>query len=257
MRTFKQVMTKAALAAGQHQMKHFYHLKREKIKLKKFREIVTEVDLGSEKIIVREIKKHFPKHNILSEEKASVDHGSDYTWLIDPLDGTTNYSIKSPVFGISIGLKYKNEIIEGIIYLPYLQELFYAKKGKGAFINGRKIRVSDKKNIKKSIITLSFSHRKKSTYKALDIFKKMRPYVLNIRMFGSVVFSYSLVASGSVEALFLPPLINPWDIGAGILLVEEAGGKVTDLNGKPWHFKSNSFLLSNGKVHQQILKKLK
>lgn len=256
MKSFKQIIVKAAQLAGQFQLKHYGKIKQKNIRYKKYGEYVTYVDKTTEKIIIRHIKKHFPNHNIISEESPRQINHSDYTWYIDPLDGTTNYSIRNPIFAVSIAVAYKKEVIEGAIFMPYLKQMFYVKKGKGSYSNNKKIYVSKQNKIHKSILTLGFAHRLSATRKGLYIFKKIRPYVANIRIFGSGCYSQCSVAAGHTEAILMPGSLKPWDANPGALLIKEAGGKITDFKGNK-NYKNQNLILSNGKIHQQIVKKLR
>lgn len=252
----KKVIIKAALLAGQFQLKHYGKIKQKNIRYKKYGEYVTYVDKISEKIIIRHIKKYYPDHNIISEESPRQINHSDYTWYIDPLDGTTNYSIRNPIFAVSIAVANKKEVVEGVIFMPSLKQMFYVKKGMGTYLNNKKIYVSKQNKIHKSILTLGFAHRLSATRKGLYIFKKIRPYVANIRIFGSGCYSLCSVAAGHTEAILMPGILKSWDINPGILMIKEAGGKITDFKGNI-NFKNQNLILSNGKIHQQIVKRLK
>jgi len=256
MTNFKKILIRSAKLAGQFQLKHFGKLKRKDIRYKEHGEYVTYVDKFCGKLIINHLKKYFPHHNFVSEELPDQINHSDYTWYIDPLDGTTNYSIHNPLFAVSIAVAYKNETIEGVFFLPYLNEIFYVKKGKGAYLNHKRIHVSKQNKIHKSILAMGFAHRLDATRKALSIFKKVRPYAANIRIFGSGSYSLCSVASGCVEALIMPGSLKLWDINPGKLLVKEAGGQVTDFKGHQ-DYQNKNLILSNGKIHQQILKILK
>jgi myo-inositol-1(or 4)-monophosphatase len=182
MNNFKKVLVQAAKKAGAFQLKNFGTIKHRDVKRKLHGEYVTYVDKYSCKLIIGEIKKHYPNHNIVSEELPAIQKGSDYTWYIDPLDGTTNYSINNPLFGVAIAVANKKEVIESVVYLPVLKQLYYAKKNSGTYINGKRVHVSTTNNIHKSIITISFPHNLVAARRAMSIFKEIRPYVANIRI---------------------------------------------------------------------------
>lgn len=256
MTSFKKTLIQSAKLAGQFQLKHFGKLKKKDVRYKQYGEYVTYVDKFCGKLIINNLKKYFPKHNFVSEDFPIKQIHSDYTWYIDPLDGTTNYSIQNPLFGVSIGVAYKKETMEGVFFFPVLKQLFYVKKGAGAYLNNKKIHVSPKKLFHKSILTIGFPHRLPAMRRALDIFKKIRPSVDNVRIFGSAAYSFCAVASGHTEAFILVGLLKPWDVNSGILLVEEAGGAVTNFKGNK-NYDGEDLVVSNGKIHQQILKKLK
>jgi myo-inositol-1(or 4)-monophosphatase len=215
------------------------------------RHLVTRFDLESEKLIIDAIRKKYPEHNILSEETGYIDNKSHYTWIVDPLDGTRNFVSKNPFFSISIALLYKREIVIGVIYAPVLDELYTTEKGKGAFLNGHRVSVSEVKDIKKSFIVSCEGSDKRIT-RSVRLFQGIRPLVIDMRKLGSAALESAWVASGRAEA-YVVTKINPWDIAAGILLVEEAGGRVTDFRGKKWNLKRSDLILSNGKIHDLLL----
>jgi myo-inositol-1(or 4)-monophosphatase len=254
----KQILYSAARAAGAFQIQHFEKMKREKVRYKKNNEFVTYVDHRSEELIVARLKKYFSVHNIISEELASRSTGSDYTWYIDPLDGTTNYSIQNPIFAVAIALAYKKRIIEGVIYLPYLNAMYYTKEKRGAFLNDRPIHVSKQKNLRQSIIGLSFPHQIKGVQQGIGIYKKLRPVLANIRIFGSASYSFCSVASGHIEALVMSGEQRPWDVHPGLLLTREAGAVSSDLRGSMLGEKfPHGLVISNRSIHDKLLKKLR
>lgn len=256
MKSYKKILIQAAKLAGKFQLKHFGKLKKKDVRYKEHGEYVTYVDKSCSKLIVNNLKKHFPNHNFVSEDFPTKPIHSDYTWYIDPLDGTTNYSIQNPLFGVSIAVVYKNKTMEGIIYLPYLQDIYYVKREVGAFKNNKRIHVSKQNNIHESILAIGFPHRLEAMRKGLDIFKKIRPYAANVRIFGSGYYSLCSLASGCIEAFIMAGPLKPWDVNPGVLLIKEAGGKVTDFRGNK-NYKNKDLILSNSKIHQQILNKLK
>lgn len=256
MKNFKPVLIQAARLAGKLQLRHFGSITKQRIQHKKHGESVTHVDRSSNRLILACIKKHFPGHNIISEELPKRERHSEYTWYVDPLDGTTNYSIGSPLFCVSMAVVFRQEIVESVIFVPYLNNLYYAKKDAGAFLNGHRIHVSEAKRLKDSIVTISFPHRLTAAKAAADMFKKIRPQLANVRMFGSGSYSLCSVASGQTESLIMPQENRSWDIMAGMLLVNEAGGCSTTMSGKTWQIGHRGLLFSNGKIHKQLLKLL-
>jgi myo-inositol-1(or 4)-monophosphatase len=245
----KQTAIKAAKEAGKVLMK--YYGKILSVKSKDARSLVTNADLEAEQAIFKIIKKKFPDHSILSEEDGFIDKKSDYKWIIDPLDGTHNYAYKIPIFGVSIALEHKKEIILGVIYFPCTDELLVAEKGKGSFLNNKKIKVSNR-NLKNSIITYNtdFHINKRQTLRHLS---NLANKVFRIRVFGAAVFDLALITKGSIEAL-IAPTTNPWDIAAGFLILEEAEGKITDFKGKKWTPYIKEFIASNKKIHNDLLR---
>lgn len=248
----KSTVIKTAKDAGKLLMKHYGKIKYIKEKDKK--SYFTNVDLASEKIIISAIRKKFPDHNIISEESPPIDNKSEYTWYIDPLDGTHNYIRMLPLFGVSIALAYKGKVKLGCINLPLFNEIYIAEKGKGAFLNGKRIKVSNKKDLKKSFILTEVAFRYVPDNQT--IVDKLKGKVYDIRALGSAVFDYIMVAKGSADA-YITPHTNSWDVAAGALIVEEASGKVTDFEDNEWNLKQHKFISSNKKIHSQLLKILK
>ena len=262
MYNLKQIAKEAALTAGAELYSRFQNFDRGTIELKSGHEILTQADLASEKKILSIIKKNFPEHKILSEEAGENKKESDYLWIVDPLDGTTNFSMHNPLFSVSIGVCYKNKVILGLVYAPFLNELYLAEKGKGAWVyspakteKGKKIKVS---SIKKGKVINAFCHgnTQKDIGRAVKYHQKQKLNNFDCRQLGSAAIELAYVACGRVESIVIPGA-HPWDVAAGALLVREAGGKVTDAQGKQWNLESKDILASNGLVHSQILKALK
>ena len=222
-------------------------------KEKSDRQLVSDLDLKAEKAIIRQIKKEFPDHSILSEETPQLND-SDYKWIIDPIDGTHNFLKGVRIFGISIALEYKGRVILGVINVPLENKVYIARKGRGAFCNGKRIHVSGRPIDKATIIYDSsiYKHRK-DMLKLLD---KVSEKAFNIRMFGSTVESLAWVAAGKLEAE-VEFSDKPWDFAAGAFLVEEAGGVVTDFKGNPWHPYIPNYIAANKKVHKVLLNLIK
>jgi len=253
----KNTALKAAKKAGQYILKNFHQVKNKDIKTKGgFAGLATKVDKTAEKIIKKIITEKFPNHNILGEESGQTHKKSDYTWVVDPLDGTHNYLMGSPLFCTAIALTYKNEVILGVIYAPYLKELYWAEKGKGAYLNNKKIQVSQKRAVNKSIFYFCHGYQKKHVKKALEIYSKLKMRALDVRQLGAGGIETSWVAAGRAEG-FVIPGGKPWDIAPGILLVREAGGRATDFKGENWNLKSKNMICSNGSIHQKFMKFIK
>lgn len=255
MNKYQQIAQKAAKKSGKILISKYHLFNRGDIKLKSAHEIVTKYDLLSEKIILEEIKKNFPKHAIFSEEKGKNNKKSDYLWLIDPIDGTTNFSMHNPIWSISIALAYQGEIIMGVVYAPILKEIFTAIKGKGAFMNKKKIKVS---NINSGKVLNTFCHgnKTKDIKRAIKYYTKQKLNHLDCRQLGSAAIELSYVACGRIESIAIPG-VNSYDVGAGSLIVNEAGGIVSNFKGEKWSLKSKDILASNKKVHRSLLKNLK
>ena len=220
-------------------------------------DIVTEVDQMSEDMLISRINKKFPHHDILAEESKGTEKGSKFRWIIDPLDGTTNYAHGYPVFCVSIALEKENEIIVGVIYNPMIEEMFVAEKGKGAFLNNKKISVSNTVDLSISLLATGFPYDiRENPDNNLNYFNEMATKVQAIRRAGSAVLDLAYVAAGRFDG-FWELRLNPWDTAAGWLMVKEAGGLVTDIFGKDYHLNSPHILASNGKIHDKMTDVLK
>ncbi len=248
----KKVAQESAQSAGEELLKHFYKFNRNSVKFKAHHEIITKADLAAEKIILDIIHKNFPDHQILSEEDGHNGKKSDYLWIIDPLDGTTNFSMHNPLFSVSIGVAYKGEIIMGVVHAPFLQETYTAQLGKGVKLNNKKIKVSNIRNLNESLNTYCHARENKYVRKALTYMRKQKLNGFDCRQLGSAAIELAFVAAGRVESIVIPGA-NSWDVAAGVLLVREAGGRVSDFSNKKWNLNSNNMLASNGLVHKDII----
>jgi myo-inositol-1(or 4)-monophosphatase len=214
--------------------------------------LVTEVDHLSEALIVERIRGAFPDHGILAEESPEVVNGSDFRWIIDPLDGTTNYSHGYPAFCVSIALEAQGEIRLGAVYNPMLDELFTAEKGAGAFLNGRRLRVSQTAELSRSLLATGFPYDiREDRNNNINYFVSMILNTQAVRRAGSAALELAYLAAGRFDGFWELKLM-PWDIAAGWLLIEEAGGTVTDLNGAPFDLHSRHILASNGLIHDEM-----
>lgn len=223
---------------------------------KSLHDLVTDADFASEKIIVDAIRGKFPSHSIYSEESQRDDLFADNCWVIDPLDGTNNYAYGFPIWGVSIAYAKKGEVVAGGIAYPPQGILMYAEKGKGAKMNGKRMHVSKRGDIMKAMTLvdahLSGSHGEEN----LEKLGKISKQVFNVRSLGAAVYNIGYVAAGLADACVQLKL-QPYDGAAGALLVREAGGKVTDLEGKEWRLDMPTMVATNGKIHSAILEKLK
>lgn len=216
--------------------------------------LVTEADLASERHIKELIAAHYPTHKILAEESGASAHTSDeYTWIIDPLDGTTNFSHGYPCYAVSIGIEHKGQSIAGVIYDPTRDELFAAERGAGATLNGEKIRVSEIDSLERALLVSGFPY---------DVRERMNDYLpaweaflhhaQAVRRLGAAAIDMACVACGRMEG-FWEKGLNAWDVAAGWVIIEEAGGRVTKLDGSAFDNHSSSLLCTNGKVHDEML----
>ncbi|MFH1207807.1 MAG: inositol monophosphatase [Patescibacteria group bacterium] len=255
--TFKKTLVAAAHAAGRFQLKHFGKLGHVTRHFKAHHEMVTYVDKQSEHKIIGIIKKQFPGHAIISEESPMQKHiRGEFTWVIDPLDGTTNFAIGNPLFGVSIGIIDVRGAYEGVLYFPVMRRLLYCRRGHGAYENGRLVHVS-RSGLADSILSVNFSHNIQASRQAMGIMKQLRPCVNNIRIFGSSAFAFSLVANGAVDGLIMVGTQHHWDVHPGILMATEAGGKVTNFSGKTWDINGRGIIISNGKIHSNLVRELR
>ena len=248
----KKASLGAAKLSGQMLKKEYAKFNRLDIMLKSHHEILTKADLMSQEIIIGEIKKSFPSHGIISEEQDNKKNYSEYCWYIDPIDGTTNFSMHNPLWSISIALAKSDKLVFGLIYAPMLEEIYLAQAGQGAELNGKKIKVS---GVNQGKVLNTFCHGAKNSdiKKALAYWRRQKLGELDCRQLGSAAIELAYVASGRVES-FVAPGTHDWDVAAGVLLVLEAGGKVTDFNGRDWRLGEPNIAASNGKVQAQILK---
>ncbi len=255
MESFEQAAILAAKKAGLL-LKRRLGWKRQ-VKYKGVVNLVTEMDLLAEKVIVSEIRKRYPDHSLLAEEKTDLRGDSPYRWVIDPLDGTTNYAHGYPVFSVSIALEKAGEVILGVVYDPTRDELFVGKKGKGARLNGRKIHVSSTPKLSECLLATGFPYDIRET--AADNFDHFRNFALRVhavRRAGSAALDLCYVAAGRFDG-FWEMKLGPWDLAAGSLMVREAGGKVTDFLGTPLVLDGKYVLASNGKIHREMLQILR
>ena len=253
---FLDTAVKAARLAGEVILDNLGKISKKDISLKRASDFVTSVDKKSERVIIDTIKENFPDHLFLAEESLKECGKEAYRWIIDPLDGTTNYIHGYPVFSTSIALEYKGEIILGVTLDPLKGELFHSEKGKGAFLNGKQVEVSDV-DLKESLITTGFPFRKKEmTDSYLKLFKNIFFKVSDLRRAGSAALDLAYLACGRCDGFFELGL-SPWDIAAGSLLIKEAGGTVTDFGGGTKYLITGNIVAGNPAVHKEMLKEVK
>ena len=241
----------AAREAGRIQTLHFDHS--HPVEYKGEFNPVTEVDRLCERAIVKMVSDVFPEHDVLTEESPFEGKGSPWKWIIDPIDGTTNYLHGFPCFCVSIGLEVEGEVRIGVVYVPALDELFHAEKGKGAFLNGKRIVVSRVERLNRSLVCTGFPydvHEHADFY--LRYFRQFLTKSFAIRRPGSAAIDLSYLAAGRFDG-FWEFKLHPWDVAAATLMITEAGGKVTDLAGRSYNIYSGEILASNGSIHQQML----
>lgn len=218
--------------------------------------VVTERDFLSERIIKEEIRSAFPDHGILSEESPEEKGRAPYRWVIDPLDGTTNYSHSFPHFSVSIALEENGKVVLGVVFDPLRDELFLAETGKGALLNGRTVQVSRIEKLGRSLLAMDFP--KDLAAKDKNVFRRFAALsgkAQALRRAGSAALELCYVAAGRLEGYWNPGF-HPWDAAAGWLILTEAGGSITDLKGGPFSLGSGECLATNGLVHEKVFKVL-
>ena len=219
-------------------------------------DLVTEADLASEEAILQIVKTAFPEHKILAEERGVTLGTDDCEWIIDPLDGTTNYAHHVPEFSISMAFALGGKIVFGLILNPVMGELFCATQGKGATLNGRPIHVSDTRTVGDSLLVTGFPYDLPPVIR--ELMKRMERCMLaaqGIRRLGSAALDLCYVACGRFDG-FWEQNLAPWDTAAGMVIVEEAGGRVTDFSNKPFTIEGKEILATNGHVHQEMTRLL-
>lgn len=216
--------------------------------------LVTEFDHKAESIIINSIKEVFPDHEFLAEEsgESGAKNNDNVRWIIDPLDGTVNFAHGIPIFSISIAAEQNGELLCGVIYHPILDELFVAKKGSGAYLNGKKLSVSTNKDLDTSFLVTGFPYNvNQNPCGCIDHFVDIIKNGIPVRRLGSAALDLAYVAAGKFDG-FWEINLNPWDVAAGVLLVKEAGGQVTQYDGSEYSVYNESLLATNGKIHGEI-----
>jgi myo-inositol-1(or 4)-monophosphatase len=219
-------------------------------------DLVTEADRRSEKLIVGRIRRQWPSHNVMGEEGSRTETGSDFRWYVDPLDGTTNFAHGYPVFCVSIALEYKAERIAGVIYDPCRNEMFAVEKGAGATLNGKSIQVSKISRLAECLVATGFPSHKRHKNPNIHFYHQITLRSHGVRRAGSAALDLCCVACGRYDA-FWEFNLNPWDTAAGALLVQEAGGSITNFTGGAFDISSREVLASNSLVHDELLAEFK
>ena len=252
-----KAMMDAADKAGRSLLRHFAKVRDIKILVKGPHDFVSVADHTAEKIVMQTLKKAFPAYGFYMEE-SGVKAGADKSarWIIDPLDGTTNFLHGVPHWAVSIGLEQDGEIIAGVVYDPCKKEMFTAEKGKGAFVNGKRLRISDVREFSTALVGVGgprFNERDYAVF--MSEFCAINPFS-DIRRFGAASLDIAYVAAGRFES-FWERQLNAWDVAAGALLVTEAGGLVSDLDGGADYIYGRSIVVGNTAIYPHLLKKLK
>ena len=250
-------MVKACRKAAKILIRDFGEIENLQVSVKGPGDFVTASDKKVEKILVEELQKARPTYSILSEEVGEINNDEFFKWIIDPIDGTSNFLHGIPHFAISIGLEHNKEIICGIIYDPIKDEIFTAEKGNGAYLNNKRMRVSSRSKLKDCIICTGGPKREsKDRELAIEEYKKFSSKVfIPIRKLGSASLDMAYVAAGRCDG-FWQRNLNYWDIAAGIILIKEAGGFVTDFNGNDTYIESRTILATNSRINKEMIEVL-
>jgi myo-inositol-1(or 4)-monophosphatase len=248
-----------AREAGEILMHAYGKVERAGVEYKGWRNLVTETDRAVEDHLARRISRRFPEHGILGEERvarAATGGGPAHRWVIDPIDGTTNFVHAHPMFCVSIGLERDGEGLVGVILAPYLEELFTAERGRGAFLNGSPCRVSEESDLSHALLASGFAYRQDETWNTnLENWSRLSLVSRGLRRCGAAALDLAYVACGRYDG-FWELYLSPWDVAAGALLVHEAGGRVTDLAGGDRWADGKAILATNGPLHEAIRERL-
>lgn len=240
----------AARCAGEEIVRR-YPLDRD-ITAKGFRDLVTDADMAAQQVIVERLHRRFPEHDIVSEEARANHLSGEYTWIIDPLDGTTNYAHHHPVFAVSVGLLRHGEPFLGVVHNPLSEETFAARQGAGATVNDQPIRVSATATLQNAMVAMDWGHNNEMRKQMLGCAGLTLLRCGTLRVIGSAALALAYVASGRLDAYFQTGL-KPWDVAAGILLVREAGGRCTTRTGMPYRIDRPDCLATNHRIHDELL----
>lgn len=215
------------------------------------KEAVTRYDKMVDELIIQEIRRQYPDHSLLTEESGLLEGNPDWLWIVDSLDGTANFADSNHLFSVCLAVMHKGELALGAIYAPAINELYLAEKGNGAYLNQRRIHVSETSHLGQSYLFYC-EGGERDRERTGAFFSRVYPEVTDLRKLGSAGLETAWVAAAKGEAYFTTK-IEPWDVAPGVLLVQEAGGKVTDFNGKPWQPETSDLVFSNGRVHTAII----
>lgn len=256
MQPMLNIAIRAARRGGDHIIRKINKLPDMVIEVKGQNDYVTEVDRQAEQLIIEELLKAFPMHGVLGEESGLVEGKEDYLWIIDPLDGTTNYLHSFPHYAVSIACKHQGKLIHAVIYDPIKQELFTASKGDGATLNNRRLRVSNRKSTESALLGTGFPFKNPDQLDDfLKVFSEFFTSASDIRRAGSAALDMAYVAAGRLDGYWESGL-QSWDIAAGALIVREAGGLVTDFSGDEHYLDKGEVVAGNPKIIAEMLRKI-
>ncbi len=244
----------AAQKAGAYLLETAGNLIVDNIDEKRKNDFVTIADKTSETLIVEHIQSRFPQHSVFAEESGEFNRESAYQWIIDPLDGTTNFIRNIPFYSISIAVKYQNQMLAGVVSNPPLNEVFTAIKGQGAFLNNKPIKISQQKDFSRAFLATGFPHQfKYHTPQYMSAFSEIFFNIAEVRRLGSAALDLCYTACARFEG-FWELGLNPWDVAAGSLIVQEAGGAVSDFYGRQFFMESGYIVAANKTVHSHLIK---
>lgn len=254
MHPYLNIAINAARQAGNLIVRYMDRIDELEIKEKNHTSLVSSVDVAAEKLIIETILKNYPQHGILAEECGEINAGAEIQWVIDPLDGTMNYLHGFPHFAISIAIKIKNRTEHGLIYDPLRQEIFSGSRGRGAQLNARRVRVSEQPTLNAALIGSSYPFKNQhATEKFLPAFQRIAAQSSSLRRSGCSTLDLAYVAAGRLDGYWGYSLRN-WDMAAGVLLIKEAGGLVTDFSGSEQYAETGNIVAANRKLTKAILK---
>ena len=266
---YLEVLTPIIKAAGQKALKKWLTFDRTNIELKSRTQIVTAIDKETEKMIIKSLRAHFPEHSFLGEESGKsrgkkTTHGKsikNFLWIIDPIDGTTNFTIHNPLWSISVGLACEGKIICGLVYVPVLDEIYTAIYGQGAYLNGRRLRlnitpIKPGSGFTKFIHTFCHGERARDRKIALNYYRQQKAAALDCRQLGSAAIELAYVAAGRVDSLVIPGA-KSWDVAAGALIAREAGASVQDFTGQEWNLKSGDIIAAKPQIIKSVSDRIK
>ena len=243
--------TKAARAAGHEIVKRLPQQR--DTRSKGFRDIVTDADLAAQEALVSIIRSHFPQHGILSEEGLTPGGNNGTVWVLDPVDGTTNYAHRYPCFSVSIGVMQDDEPVAGVVYDPMREHLFCAERGAGSTLNNERLHASATDQLIHALVALDFAREPALRAEQMAAMVNCSRHIHTFRSTGSAALSLCYVAAGWLDAYF-HFMLSPWDCAAGGLIVAEAGGRLSDFDGNPWRYTSPRCVATNGILHEALLK---
>lgn len=248
-----KIALRAAFAAGRVLQKKFYETRQ--VQSKGYRDIVTDADFAADLAARKILQRAFPAYAILSEEDRTPPRRAESVWLMDPLDGTTNYARRIPIFTVSIALTRRGQPLVGVVYDPLRRECFFAERGRGAYLNGTRIYASKIASLDQAVIGFELAREPSVRALGLKLFTHFASQSITARIGGSAALSLCYIGAGRMDT-YMQLTLSPWDVAAGILVVREAGGRVTHLDGKPATLKGGAYLAGAPRIFREYLKQI-